>query len=303
MVGSCGHFSTLASFVYVMVVARLSNHAVDSNNKELSRMFNTSNIINRYCRVNQRCCYKVVINKRDVRMDKEILSYKSVFLIATMLSTMMLAMSSTASLVPITAFAQEDNTIIPNIEELAASAQTEELSASAQTGLSSTSEEDTSDNEGASTSEEDTSDNEGSNNNVAVDPVVDPVVETDAEVGVNANADTHVITDEADCEEANDEAGQANAQSIDQQDRSEGSVSPKFQYALEAGFNYNADTDVMLVECNPSSDTLSQANEQSIDQSTGNDWEGGTIVDTTYQSADVIARNHGINNDIMIPVL
>jgi hypothetical protein len=213
-------------------------------------------------------------------MDKKILSSKSVLLIA-MLSTMMLAISSTASLVPVTAFAQE----IPNIEAL--------------TSLASTSEEDTSNNEGASTSEEDTSNNEGSINSVDADPVV----EADAEVGVNANADTHVITDEADCDEANDEVGQANAQSIDQQDRSEGEVSPKLQYALEFGLNFNADTDVMLVECNPPSDDLSQANAQSIDQDTGNDGEGGTIVDTTYQRGDVIARNIGVNNDVMEPIL
>ena len=200
-------------------------------------------------------------------MNKKILSSKSVLLIA-MLSTMMLTISSTASLVPVTAFAQE----IPNIEAL--------------TSL-------------ASTSEEDTSNNEGSDNNVAVDPVV----ETDAEVDVNANADTHVITDEADCDEANDEVGQANAQSIDQQDRSEGEVSPKLQYAFEFGFNFNADSDVMLVECNPPSDDLSQANAQSVDQGTGNDGEGDTIVDTTYQRADVFGRNIGINNDVMEPVL
>jgi hypothetical protein len=218
-------------------------------------------------------------------MNKKILSNKSVLLIATMLSTMMLAISSTVSLVPVTAFAQE----IPDIEALT------------QTSLASTSEEeDTSNNEGASTSEEeDTSNNEGSINSVDADPVV----EADAEVGVNANADTHVITDEADCDEANDEVGQANAQSIDQQDRSEGEVSPKLQYALEFGFNFNADTDVMLVECNPPSDDLGQANAQSVNQDTGNDGDGGTIVDTTYQRADVIARNLGINNDVMEPVL
>jgi hypothetical protein len=215
-------------------------------------------------------------------MYKKILSNKSILLIAIMLSTMMLAISSTASLVPITAFAQEDN-IIPGIEE----------------ALASTSEEDTSNNEGASTSEEDTSNNEGSDNNVAVDPVV----ETDAEVDVNGNSDTHVITDEADCDEANDEVDQANTQSIDQQDRSDGEVSPKYQYALEFGLNFNADSDVMLVECNPPSDDLSQANAQSIDQDTGNDGEGDMIVDITYQRADVFARNIGINNDVMKPVL
>jgi cytoskeletal protein RodZ len=232
-------------------------------------------------------------------MGKKILSNKSAFLIATMLSTMMLAILSTASLVPVTAFAQE----IPDIEALtqtSLASTSEEEDTSNNEGASTSEEEDTSNNEGASTSEEeDTSNNEGSINSVDADPVV----ETDAEVGVNVNADTHVITDEADCDEANDEVGQANAQSIDQQDRSEGEVSPKLQYALEFGFNFNADTDVMVVDCNPPSDDLSQANAQSVDQDTGNDGEGGTIVDTTYQRADVFGRNIGINNDVMEPVL
>jgi hypothetical protein len=219
----------------------------------------------------------------------KLLSNKSVLLIATMLSTMMLATSSMASLVPVTAFAQED---MPDIEAL-----------STQISPDSTSEEDT------SASEEDTSDNAGSDNDV----VVDPVVETEAEADTNVNADTHVITDEADCDEANDEVNQANEQSVDQGDRADGEVgdnglfvSPKLQTAAEFGLNLNVDTDVILVEgCNPPSDDLNQANAQSADQSTGSDVAGEdvTVVDPTRQIANVFAQNIGVDNDVVRPVL
>lgn len=220
----------------------------------------------------------------------KILSNKSVLLIATMLSTMMLATSSMASLAPITAFAQEE---VPDIEALLT-----------QAGPDSASEEDT------SASEEDTSDNAGSNTDV----VVDPVVETAAEADTNVNADTHVITDEEDCDEASDEVDQANVQSVGQGDRADGEVgdnglfvSPKVQTATEFGLNLNVDTDVVLVDgCNPPSDDLTQANAQSADQSTGSDVEAGedsTIVDPTQQIANVFARNIGVENDVVRPVL
>jgi hypothetical protein len=226
----------------------------------------------------------------------KILSNKSVLLIATMLSTMMLATSSMASLAPITAFAQED---VPDIEALLT-----------QVSPDSTNEEDTSTSEEDTSANEDTSDNAGSNTDV----VVDPVVETAAEVDTNVNADTHVITDEEDCDEASDEVNQANEQSVDQGDRADGEVgdngvfvSPKLQTAAEFGLNLNVDTDVILVDgCNPPSDDLNQANAQSADQSTGSDVEAGedsTIVDPTRQIVDVFGRNIGVENDVVRPVL
>jgi hypothetical protein len=225
----------------------------------------------------------------------KILSNKSVLLIATMLSTMMLATSSMASLAPITAFAQED---VPDMEALLT-----------QVSPDSTSEEDTTASEEDTTaSEEDTSDNAGTG-----DVVVDPVVETAAEADTNVNADTHVITDEEDCDEANDEVNQANDQSADLGDRSEGEVgdngvfvAPKVQTAAGVGLNLNVDTDVVLVDgCNPSDD-LNQANDQSVDETTGNDLEAGedsTIVDPTRQVSNLFAQNIGVDNDVVRPVL
>ena len=211
----------------------------------------------------------------------KILSNKSVLLIATMLSTMMLATSSMASLAPITAFAQED---VPDMEALLTQVSPD------------------------STNEEDTSDNAGTG-----DVVVDPVVETAAEADTNVNADTHVITDEEDCDEANDEVNQANDQSADLGDRSEGEVgdngvfvAPKVQTAAGVGLNLNVDTDVVLVDgCNPSDD-LNQANDQSVDETTGNDLEAGedsTIVDPTRQVSNLFAQNIGVDNDVVRPVL
>jgi hypothetical protein len=225
----------------------------------------------------------------------KILSNKSVLLIATMLSTMMLATSSMASLAPIAAFAQED---VPDMEALLT-----------QVSPDSTSEEDTTASEEDTTaSEEDTSDNAGTG-----DVVVDPVVETAAEADTNVNADTHVITDEEDCDEANDEVNQANDQSADLGDRSEGEVgdngvfvAPKVQTAAGVGLNLNVDTDVVLVDgCNPSDD-LNQANDQSVDETTGNDLEAGedsTIVDPTRQVSNLFAQNIGVDNDVVRPVL
>jgi hypothetical protein len=225
----------------------------------------------------------------------KILSNKSVLLIATMLSTMMLATSSMASLAPITAFAQED---VPDMEALLT-----------QVSPDSTNEEDTTASEEDTTaSEEDTSDNAGTG-----DVVVDPVVETAAEADTNVNADTHVITDEEDCDEANDEVNQANDQSADLGDRSEGEVgdngvfvAPKVQTAAGVGLNLNVDTDVVLVDgCNPSDD-LNQANDQSVDETTGNDLEAGedsTIVDPTRQVSNLFAQNIGVDNDVVRPVL
>ena len=222
-------------------------------------------------------------------MDKRILSNKSVFLIATMLSTMMLATSSIASLAPATAFAQEDTA--DDIQSLLPD---------------STDSTDSAD----STNEETNSDNGVGTNDV----VVDPVVETAADADTNVNADTHVITDEADCDEVNDEVSQANAQSANQQDRADGEVgdnglfvSPKVQTALEVGLNVNVDTDVILVDgCNPPSDDLSQANDQSVHQGTGSDveaGEGSTIIEPTQQISDVFGRNLGVDNDVVRPVL
>jgi hypothetical protein len=258
-------------------------------------------------------------------MNNNILSKRSVLLMATMLSAMMLAASSMPSLVLTRAFAQgdvfEDDEVgqsnpnsakqedIPDVDALLT-----------QLAGGSTSEEGRSDGEvednrltqlaGGSTSEEGRSDGEVEDNRITVDPIAQTKVET----GVNVNVDTHVIMDEENCEDANDEVNQANVQSADQEGRSDGEVgdnsfyvSPKFQTSEQVAYNVNVDTDVILADgCGMPTDELNQANVQSADQEAGSDIktgdEGSMIIIPTNQRSDQISRNIGIDNDIIQPV-
>jgi hypothetical protein len=200
-------------------------------------------------------------------MNKKIISNKSVLLIATMLSTMMLATSSMASLVPTTAFAQND-----------------------------------------SASEED----RGAVEVGAGEVGVDPIIQTNVQADVNANVDTAVVTDEEECEEATNDETQQISQSSDQQasrdvETGEGSlyVNPVVQTSVQAGFNYNVDTDVVLVEgCQPidttNSETLQSSNQQANrDIEAG---EGSNLELPTYQRQVTIGQNHQINEDVYAPL-
>jgi hypothetical protein len=200
-------------------------------------------------------------------MNKKILSNKSVLLIATMLSTMMLATSSMASLVPTTAFAQND-----------------------------------------SASEED----RGAVEVGAGEVGVDPIIQTNVQADVNANVDTAVVTDEEECEEATNDETQQISQSSDQladRDVQTGEnslyVNPVVQTSVQAGFNYNVDTDVVLVEgCQPI-DTTNSETLQSSNQQANRDIEAGEGSDLelpTYQRQVTIGQNHQINEDIYVPL-
>jgi hypothetical protein len=200
-------------------------------------------------------------------MNKKIISNKSVLLIATMLSTMMLATSSMASLVPTTAFAQND-----------------------------------------SASEED----RGAVEVGAGEVGVDPIIQTNVQADVNANVDTAVVTDEEECEEATNDETQQISQSSDQQasrdvETGENSlyVNPVVQTSVQAGFNYNVDTDVVLVEgCQPI-DTTNSETLQSSNQQANRDIEAGEGSDLelpTYQRQVTIGQNHQINEDIYVPL-
>src|SRR5829696_8912230 len=80
-------------------------------------------------------------------------------------------------------------------------------------------------------------------------------------------------------------------------------VDPKTQTATEFALNLNVDTDIILVDgCNTPSDELHQANAQSADQRTGSDVEAGsgsTVKIPSTQRVDAIARNIGIDNNVM----
>src|SRR5829696_8334842 len=113
-------------------------------------------------------------------MNKKILSNKSVLLIATMLSTMMLATSSMASLVPTTAFAQEDGSSDEDRGEVAVGEgdeDCEEASNDVTQEISQPSDQQAS---------RDVEQGEGS-------LYVNPVIQTNAQVGFNTNVDYDVI--------------------------------------------------------------------------------------------------------------
>lgn len=187
-------------------------------------------------------------------------------MIATVLSAMMLAASLMASLVPTTAFAQED------------------------------------------ASQEDSREVQVGEGGVGVDPII----QNNVQVDVKPNVDVAVVTDEQDCEEASNDVNQEILQPSDQQasrdvEAGEGSlyVSPIIQTSVQAGFNYNIDTDVILVEgCQPADDTTLSTS-QSSDQNYNRDIEAGggsNLVLTTDQNAYQIADNRAIDEDIISPV-
>jgi hypothetical protein len=204
--------------------------------------------------------------KPDPSMNKKILSNKSVLLIATMLSTMMLATSSMASLVPTTAFAQDD------------------------------------------ARQEDSRDVEVAEGDVEVDPIL----QTEVQADVNTNVDTAVVTDEEDCDEATNDETQQISQSSDQlanRDVETGEdslyVNPIVQTSVQAAFNYNVDTDVVLVEgCQPV-DNVTTETSQSSNQQANRDIEAGEGSDLelpTYQRQVTIGQNHQINEDVYAPL-
>ena len=213
-------------------------------------------------------------------MNSNTVSRKLVLMIATMLSTVMLAASSMSSLAPATAFAQPDGSVDDLLAQISSS----------------------------SDSQNESRENEGGANSVTVDPIVQTAVQP----AVNVNVATHVITDKANCEEANDNVDQSNDQSADQQGRSDGTVgegslyvSPKVQTAQQIGLNVNVDTDVILADgCTPH-DNLNQANDQSTSQDAGSNVDAGkgsNIILPTIQNSGTLAQNLNVNNDVIQPV-
>ena len=185
-----------------------------------------------------------------------------------MLPAIMLATSLTLLLVPVTAFAQQDN---PDSEI-----------------------------------QSDINENEGGDNSV----VVDPIAQNEVEVDVNVDANTHVISDEEDCDEASDEVSQENDQNPTSEARSDGNVgddsvyvSPKAQTTVLVAENINVDTDVVPEGCNPA-DRVNQDNDQSPSQIAGGNVETGENPITNlqiHQRAFALAENRNVDTDATIP--
>src|SRR5918994_4263086 len=278
-------------------------------------------------------------------MNNHILSNTRVLLIATTLSAMMLAAASMPSLVSTRAFAQQDITsdITSDVNERVNEALTqqpnpnseseeEEQEASDGDAAAATADE----QEGAGDEEQDTSDGDASsssstpvnpsNSEINLDSnseedvnrveeddfvTVAPIIQTSVQPDVNVDANTHVITDEEDCEEANDEVTQANLQGSNQQGRSEGEVGdnsiyvgPTVQVSEQISVNVYADTDVILVEgCDLPSDQVTQASVQGSNQGTSSDIEaseeGSTVLIPAYQRSGQTAEHVDINRDII----
>jgi len=142
---------------------------------------------------------------------------------------------------------------------------------------------------------------------------VDPVIQSSVQPDMNVNVDTALVMDEEDCEDANNEVGQAIGQESNQQTGSEGRVgengiyvSPKLQLSEQVALNANVDTDVVLVEgCNPADD-VTQGSAQQQDQGLDNDLSSspsGTVIIPAHQRAGSYAYETGVNRDVVLPVL
>jgi hypothetical protein len=274
----------------------------------------------------------------DPSMNIDFVTNKRILMIATMLSSMMLAASMMPSLVPTTAFAQNvpDASVINENVERALSGQSGSDSAAAATeedGQEASDGDDTgsaaaTEEDGQEASDGDTSEvtpvnsgiNLDSNSEEDTTPVnsedsltVDPVVQSAVQSDLNVNVDTALVMDEEDCDEASNEVVQANGQESGQQAATEGRVGdnsifvgPKLQLSEQVALNANVDIDVVLVDgCNPSDD-ITQVNAQSQDQGIGSDLtssESGTAIFPAYQMADNQAYNYGVEQDYVLPVL
>ena len=198
-------------------------------------------------------------------MNKKIVSNKSVLLIATMLSTMMLATSSMASLVPTTAFAQED----VNEQEDRGEVQVGDGGVGVDPIIQ-------------------------TNVQADVKVNVDTAVVTDEENCDEASNDVN--------QEISQPSEQQASRDVEAGDDSL-YVGPIIQTSEQVGLNYNVDTDVILVEgCQPADDVnleTSQSSDQNYNRNI-DAGEGSTLNLPTDQRADQIAESRAINTDVFV---
>jgi hypothetical protein len=198
-------------------------------------------------------------------MNKKIVSNKSVLLIATMLSTMMLATSSMASLVPTTAFAQAD----VNEQEDRGEVQVGDGGVGVDPIIQ-------------------------TNVQADVKANVDTAVVTDEENCDEASNDVN--------QEISQPSEQQASRDVEAGDDSL-YVGPIIQTSEQVGLNYNVDTDVILVEgCQPADDVnleTSQSSDQNYNRNI-DAGEGSTLNLPTDQRADQIAESRAINTDVFV---
>jgi hypothetical protein len=198
-------------------------------------------------------------------MNKKIVSNKSVLLIATMLSTMMLATSSMASLVPTIAFAQED----VNEQEDRGEVQIGDGGVGVDPIIQ-------------------------TNVQADVKANVDTAVVTDEENCDEASNDVN--------QEISQPSEQQASRDVEAGDDSL-YVGPIIQTSEQVGLNYNVDTDVILVEgCQPADDVnleTSQSSDQYYNRNI-DAGEGSTLILPTDQREDQIAESRAINTDVFV---
>ncbi len=202
-------------------------------------------------------------------MNKDTVSSKFVLMIATMLPAIMLATSLSLSLVPATAFAQEDNA--------------------------------------DSNNQRDVRENEGGDSSVIVDPKVQPSVDVKLNIDVNTHVITDEEDCDEASDEVSQENNQDSAEKA-RSDGNVGDnsvyVSPQVQTTTLVGANLYVDTDIVPEGCTPH-DKVNQENDQTSSQDAGGDVKAGggsTIEIPINQRADTISRNDNINTDATIPV-
>jgi hypothetical protein len=202
-------------------------------------------------------------------MNKITISNTLVLMIATMLPAIMLATSFTLSLVPATAYAQEDN--------------------------------EDSDNQS------DIRENEEGDNSVVVDPIVQPAVDVKYNIDVNTHVITdEEDCDEASDEESqeNDQGSNQEARSDGNVGDNSIYVSPQVQTQTLVGGNLIVDTDIVPEGCS-TNDSVNQENEQNPSQEAGGEvnrsGDGITNIQV-HQRADAFARNDNVNTDATIPL-
>ena len=185
-----------------------------------------------------------------------------------MLPAILLASSLTLSLVPTTAFAQEENA--------------------------------------DSNNQSDIRENQGGDNSVIVDPIVQPQVGVALNIDVNTHVITDPEKcDEASDEvsQENNQGSTAEARSNGNVGDNSVYVSPQVQTTTLIGANVYVDTDVVPEGCNPT-DTVNQGNDQTASQDAGGEVQAGenSIINIPInQRADTVSLNENANTDATIP--
>jgi hypothetical protein len=262
-------------------------------------------------------------------MNNDKVSNKRAFMIATMLSAVLLAASSITSLGPTRAFALD--IAVPEVPEVP-EVDLDTGTVLAEEPNQNSNGEDEQGTSGSGSSSDDTATTEVSPENAETGPnsnseedtsrveeddfvTVDPIVQTDAGADVNVDVETDVVLDEEDCEEANSDISQRNERVSEQQANREGRqgenslyVSPSVQTDQHFAFNFAMDSDIVLVEgCNPTDNIRQESvlvSDQGLDSEISQPGSGSSrAILPSYQTQILHDQNMIMEEDVFRPVL